>query len=174
MGEELRVKRGETLTIRAEALLNPEVEALTRLEIVMLGDVVAEQVANGNDHIELEQRINADHSMWIAVRAYGVHDELWYTTVAHSAPIYVVVEDEPTWKKEAISSLVENQLAYLGELLTAQVDPIEDLEAFETRDELISQWAAQRPLTELRVEKAREKYRQLLDLANEYTAGPRD
>ena len=174
MGEELRVERGDTLTIQAETRLNPALEPLTRLEIVMLGDVITTQDAAGKDRIELEHEINADHSMWIAVRAYGVRDELWFTTVAHSAPIYVVVEDEPTWKKDSVPALVENQLAFLDELLSEPVDPIEDLEAFETRDELISQWEAQRPLTELRVEMAREKYRDLLDLASEFPAKARN
>ena len=128
------------------------------------------QPASDSDHIELTHRLNADHSMWIAVRAYGVHEERWYTTVAHSAPVYVVVEDEPTWKKEAVSTLVQEQMMHLDDLLSAPVDPIEDLESFETRDALIGQWTAQRPLTEQRVEKAREKYRQLLDLANEFAA----
>jgi len=170
MGEELRVARGDALTIRAEARLNPDIEALTRLEIVVLGDVVTQQPASDSDYIELTHRLNADHSMWIAARAYGVHDERWYTTVAHSAPVYVVVEGEPTWKKEAVSTLVQEQMAHLDDLLSAPVNPIEDLESFETGDALIDQWTAQRQLTEQRVEKARAKYRQLLDLASEYAA----
>ena len=174
MGEELHVERGHELTIRAQALLNPQVEALTKLELVVLGDVVAERTANGSDRIQFEQQIKADRSMWIAVRGYGVHDETWFTTVAHSAPIYVVVDDEPTWKSESVKALIEKQLAYLDELLSEPVDPIEDLEAFETWDALINQWAEQRPLTELRVEKAREKYRELLDRASEFAAKPRD
>ena len=29
--------------------------------------------------------------MWLAVRAYGGHQEPQFTTIAHSAPVYVVV-----------------------------------------------------------------------------------
>ena len=39
--------------------------------------------------------------MWLAVRAYGGHQEPQFTTIAHSAPVYVVVDDEPTWKADA-------------------------------------------------------------------------
>ena len=39
MGEEIRVKRGTKLNIVAETQLNPDVDKLDRLELVVLGDV---------------------------------------------------------------------------------------------------------------------------------------
>ena len=101
--------------------------------------------------------------MWIAVRAYGGHQQPQYTTVAHSAPIHVVVDGEPTWKRGAVGSLVEYQRAQLNELLTVPIDPNSDLEAWETGDTLVDQWPQQLPLLKPRIEEADRRYRQLLE-----------
>ena len=172
MGEELRVERGSSLTIHAEARLNPDIEALKRLEVVVLGDVIAREAAAGHDRVELTRHLTADRSLWIAVRAYGEHEEPWYTTVAHSAPIYVIVDDEPTWKAEAVPALVGEQLTHLSQLLSEPIEPAEDLESFETRDTLIRQWDIQRPRIERRVEEARTRYRRLLDTLDDTSSVP--
>ena len=163
MGEELRVARGTPLEIAADAQLNPDVDDFDRLELVVLGEVDARESANGADRVHLQKTITADHSMWIAVRAYGGHQQPQYTTVAHSAPIYVVVDGEPTWKRGALASLVEYQRAQLNELLTVPIDPNSDLEAWETGDTLVDQWPQQLPLLKPRIEEADRRYRQLLE-----------
>ena len=65
---------------------------------MVLSDVAATVPAMGKDRIELTQDMTAEHSMWIAVRALGNRQEPRNMVVAHSAPIYVVVDGEPTWK----------------------------------------------------------------------------
>ena len=163
MGEELRVARGTPLEIAADAQLNPDVDDFDRLELVVLGEVDARESANGTDRVHLQKTVTADHSLWIAVRAYGGHQQPQYTTVAHSAPIYVVVDGEPTWKRGAVASLVEYQRAQLNELLTVPIDPNSDLEAWETGDTLVDQWPQQLPLLKPRIEEADRRYRQLLE-----------
>ncbi len=49
MGSEIRITRGGRLEIVAEVELNPEVDSLDRLEIVVLGDVMATEAANGRN-----------------------------------------------------------------------------------------------------------------------------
>ena len=163
MGSELRVRRGTQLTIAADAQLNPDVDRLDRLELVVLGDVDHRESAGGRDRIHLQQTMTADRSMWIAVRAYGDHEEPQFTTVAHSAPIYVVVDDQPTWKTETLATLVEYQRAQLNELLTIPVDPNSDLESWETADTLVDEWPKQLPLLRPRIEQADRRYQELLD-----------
>ena len=163
MGEEVRVARGTRLDIAADAQLNPDVDDLDRLELIVLGDVDARESANGNDRIHLQKTIVADHSMWIAARAYGGHQQPQFTTVAHTAPIYVVVDSEPTWKRSELASLVDYQRAQLNELLTVPIDPNSDLEAWETGETLVDQWPQQLPLLRPRIEEADRRYRQLLE-----------
>src|SRR5262249_28796468 len=105
MGDEVHVARGTQLDVTADARLNPDVDDLDRLELVVLGDVAARVTADGRDRVHLEKRLVADHSMWIAVRAYGGHQQPQFPTVAPSAPGYVVVDHQPTWETSAVPRL---------------------------------------------------------------------
>jgi hypothetical protein len=163
MGEEIRVPRGSRLQVAAAAQLNPDVDALDRLELVVLGDVNSQEPARGQDRIQLKKELVADRSMWIAVRALGRHQEAQFNTIAHSAPIYVVVDDQPTWKNDAVADLVAYHRAQLQQMLTAPVDPLQDLETWETKETLVEEWRRQLPQLKPRVEEADQKYRQLLD-----------
>lgn len=162
MGETVHVAPGAPLDVEASVRLNPDIDRLDRLELVVLGDVVATATAHGEDHAALTTRQVALHSQWMAVRAYGGRQAEWNTTGAHSAPIYVVVDDRPTWKKESVASIVARERAALREIATAPLVPTEDLEAFETRALLLKQWPRQLELLRPRLEAADRKYAELL------------
>ena len=162
MGDEIHVPRGSKLEISAEAQLNPDVDALDRIELVDLGDVVASRQA-ANDRVEMKETLTADHSMWLAVRAYGKRPDPRNTTTAHTAAIYVVVDDEPTWKRSAVPDLVTQQRAFLQEILDAPLIPDEDLEEYQTGDVLLEEWPKQREMLKGRIAEADLKYRQLLE-----------
>jgi hypothetical protein len=163
MGDELHVGRGARLDVVADAQLNPDVDKLNRLELVVLGDVETTEPAGDSDRIHLQKTLTADRSMWIAVRAYGHHQEPQFTTVAHSAPIYVIVDNAPSWKAAAVPDLVRYQRAQLNELLTVPVDPNSDLEAWETGATLVDQWPKQLPQLRPRIQEADRRYQQLLE-----------
>jgi hypothetical protein len=113
--------------------------------------------------VRLATTLTADHSMWIAARAYGSHQENQFTTVAHSAPIYIVVDDEPTWKREAVPELVALQRQQLNDLLTVPINADGDLEFFETRETITEQWQKQRPTLAPRIKEADARYEALLE-----------
>jgi hypothetical protein len=163
MGAEVRVSRGAPIEIDATARLNPDVDTLDRLELVVLGDVARQEAARGQDSVQLKTTLTADRSMWVAVRAYGSHQEAQFTTIAHSAPVYVVVGDEPTWKADAVEQLVAIQRGHLNDLLREPVNADGDLEFFETRDTIVEQWHRQLPTLTPRVKEADARYAALLD-----------
>ncbi len=169
MGSELRVGRGESLEIVAEASLNPDIDRLNRLELVVHGEVVATATqtagAGDGDRLRLATQIEADESLWVAVRAFGDRDGERDMTVAHSAPVFVVVEDEPWWKLEAVPELVARHRAKLQELLTEPIRPAGDLEYWETTRLLEEHWEQQRLQLEPRVQEADALYEALLDRA---------
>lgn len=165
MGDELHVPRGAKLEISAEAQLNPDVDKLDRLELVALGDVAATEAARGQDRVQMKTMLTADHSMWIAVRAYGARSEPRNTTVAHSAPIYVIVDDQPFWKLSAVPDLVRHQRETLNDILNGPLIPDEDLEEFQTHDLLLEEWPKQREMLRTRVAEADELYEKLLERA---------
>jgi hypothetical protein len=168
-GSELRVARGTKLRVAASASLNPDLDALDRLELVVLGDVAGTVEARGRDRISLQQEIVADRSMWVAVRALGRHQEPTNNTVGHSAPVYVVVDEEPTWKRDEVPALIARQRAQLQLLLDSNatnVDPMGDLEAWETKEKIVSEWRRQLPLLRPRIEEADRRYVALLERWN--------
>ena len=162
LGEELHLGRGARVEVVAEASLNPDLDRLDRLELVVHGEVVASESANGRDRVQLRTTLTADRSLWLAVRAFGERQEEGNITVAHSAPIYVIVDDQPFYQDERVPELVALQRARLRELLTEAVDPDRDLEPWDTRSLLSELWPAQRRLLEPRVEEADARYRALL------------
>ena len=168
MGEEIKVKRGATLDIVAETQLNPDVDTLDRIELVVLGDVNATQAAQGNDKAGIRKQIVADRSMWIAVRSYGSKQDPQNTTIAHSAPIYVVVDDEPTWKREVVPTIVAELRTQLQRLMVEPIEPVTGPEPWETRTLLADQWLLQRPLLKPRVDAADAEYQKLLDRFTKY------
>jgi len=171
MGQEIRVPKGTKLQIAASARLNPDIDALGRLDVIVQGDVVETERANGADKIELRRELTANHSMWIAVRATGAREipaqgpvqELG--AIAHTAPIYVVVDGQPFWKTEAVADLVRTERQILQDLVNGPVDPMGDLEAWETVTVLAPQWERQRYLLRGRVQHADEKYQDILKRA---------
>jgi len=171
MGQEIRVPSGTRLQIAASAQLNPDIDKLGRLDLIVQGDVVATGRADGGDRIELRKELTADHSMWIAVRASGEREippqgqVQGLGAIAHTAPIYVVVDGRPFWKTEAVADLVRTERQMLQDLINGPVDPMGDLEAWETVNVLAPQWERQRYLLRPRVEQADAKYQDILKRA---------
>ncbi len=164
VGEELRVKRGTKLKVAASAKLNPDVDSLDRLELAVLGDVADTRSAAGKVRVDMTTEIIADHSMWIAVRAHGGRQDAANMTIAHTAPIYVVVDDEPAWNSEKLPSIVAELRGQLQELLTEPYEtPITGNEPWETRELLPQQWLLQQPMLRPAVNKADAAYQKLLD-----------
>ena len=162
LGDELHVEPGARVEVVAEASLNPDLDRLDRLELVVHGEVAASEPAGGRDRVQLRATLTAERSLWLAVRAFGERQGERNSTVAHSAPIYVIVEGRPFYRDERVPELVALQRARLRELLTETVDPDGDLEPWETRSLLSEMWPAQQRLLEPRVEEADARYRALL------------
>jgi len=177
MGDELRVKKGTPLRIAASAQLNPDVDALDRLELIVLGDVTETERALGKDRVELATEITAERSMWIAARAYGAKQEPRNTILAHTAPIYVVVDDEPTWNPTVAPQIIAELRSQLQKMLVEPIEPTGSNEYWETRQLLADEWLLQRPLLKPRVAAADARYQELLDQITRFeatrSAGPK-
>jgi hypothetical protein len=173
IGSELRVKKGAKLDIVAAAKLNPDVDSLDRLELVVLGDVDESKPANGRDRVELRKSITAEHSMWIAVRALGGRQASNNMTIAHTAPIYVIVDDEPAWKRDAVPEIVGELRAQLAKMRVEPYEsPITGNESWENREVQTAQWRLQRPLLKPRIDMADAGYVKILENWSRVTGRP--
>ena len=101
--------------------------------------------------------------MWIAVRAHGGNQAANNMTVAHTAPIYVVVDDEPAWNRDKVPETIAELRGQLQELLTEPYEtPITGNEPWETRALLPAQWLLQQPLLRPRIAMADAAYEKIL------------
>jgi hypothetical protein len=162
MGDEVRIPAGTQLHLTASARLNPDVDQLDRIELVVEGAVVKTVQALGQDHVALDTTLKADRSMWIAVRAFGKRQSDSNTTVAHSAPIYLIVNGQPFWDKERVPQLVQEQQEVLNGLINTPLRPEEDLEYFATTKLLLEEFPKQLPLLKARIEEVDRKYQSIL------------
>ena len=162
MGEELEVEAGSPLEVVAEARLNPDIDRLDRIELVVSGEVVATEPAPAGEGVTLETRITLSESAWLAIRAYGAQEGRQGMTVAHSAPVYVVVDGRPTWNADLVPELVARYQGELREMMDTPIDPDEDLEPWETRELLLAHWERQREMLRDRVAQAHERLQEIL------------
>jgi len=153
MGEVLQVNAGDPVTVHATAKLNPDLDKLARLELVSQGEVIAtsSRVSEAGALL-LEHTFNLQNGTWVSVRAYGQG-----IATAHSAPIYIEVGDSShTLSPEKVNGLVDKYLSILDETLVSEPQPREDLEHWETGDEISRQWHAQIKALQQHVDQARK------------------
>jgi len=163
IGETVNVASGNAVTIEAGADINPDFDTLVRLELVLHGDVVATASSqSGSESLSLAYELTARESCWIAVRAYGKDG-----TVAHSAPIYVIVDGmEDFWKRSAVPQLVEKYKAKIEALTNSVPEIYQDLEKWETAELVGPAWQAQRPALRDRAEIVLKRYDDILKRAS--------
>lgn len=159
MGKTVSLKPGDDIVISAAVASNPDGERLDRLELVVHGEVVATASDVSKDNtLSLEYSLPADSGLWLAVRAYGVEQ-----AKAHSAPVYVVVDEQGFPKQAAIGDIIARMLRRLDEFDTMQVDVNSELETWSVGEPLTKMFAAQRANILQRVDDARRIYAAMLD-----------
>jgi len=165
MGSTIDSNPGDELVVSASVALNTDSEQLDRLELIVHGEVVA--VADDlsqDDSLSLDYSLTADAGMWIAARAYG-RDQ----AVAHTAPVYVVVNDRGFMKIDAVTDIIGRMLTRLDEYDTLQVDLDSELETWSVGEPLTKMLDDQRAKILQRVDEARRFYAVMLD--RPHTAG---
>lgn len=159
MGSMIEARHGDAMKIVASASLNPDLETLDRLELVVHGKVVA--VANkvsAVNSISMEYLLFADKGVWIAARAYGIDQ-----AAAHTAPVYLVIDEQGFRNAEAIPEIAGRMLARLDEFDTLQVKTGDELEPWSVGGPLEQMLKDQRHHILERVDKARKVYAALID-----------
>lgn len=165
-GSDVPVAGGAPVKVSVTASVNPDVDRLERVELVVHGRVVATaHPVPGSDVIELVYVWQPGDSAWIAARAFGVNG-----TEALTGPVYVLVDGNP-WFGDAsqLRCLVRTYRAKLQELRELVPEYIRDPERRDyTREELTARWEAQRPGFEELITRAEAVY---ADLARRAPAG---
>jgi hypothetical protein len=156
MGGAAEIEPGESLLLHAEADVNPDLDELQRLELVVHGEVVA--VADGPGRVEVEHRLIPEAGCWVAARAVGSNN-----TVAHSAPVYVTVGGaKHTWHAPSVPDIVDRMEAQLRNLVESTPDPLlEDFEIWDSEASYLPLWLEVLPELKIRVDQAIDRYERI-------------
>ena len=158
MGSSLQLPKGGEVSIVAGAALNPDIEALDRIELVVHGEVVAtKNDVSADNTLSLQHTMTVEEGMWLAVRAYGANQ-----TVAHTAPVYITTGGGFE-KRSAVPELARRMINKLSEFDTVVADETLELESWSVGEPLTNMLAEQRVKILERADEARAVYARMLD-----------
>lgn len=155
-GSDVDVAPGASLQVTVKAGMNPDVDRLDRVELVVHGQVVAvaRPDAGGAD-IELVHDWRPDASAWVVARAFGVNG-----TEALTGPVYVT-RDGDHWfgSTSRLACMVDRYRATLRELRELVPGYSADPERWDyTREQLVARWEEQRAGLERLIARAEAVY----------------
>ena len=134
------------------------------MELIVHGEVVASVTSSsGVESLKINHRLTTEEGLWLAIRAYGKG-----IAVAHSGPVYIRVADDPaTLARPLASVLVDKYIGLLDETVATMPAAYEDLEHWETGEQLGKQWRKQLPDLRQHAADAREKLLQIRAMATQ-------
>jgi hypothetical protein len=159
MGADVLTSPGSEIIVEASASLNPDIEQLERLELVVHGEVVAaaDNVMADNS-LSLSWVSRAEQGIWLAVRARGVDQ-----AVAHSAPVYLTLGGGFE-NRSAAPDIARRMIARLAEFESVEADSTIELEAWSVGEPLTRMLTEQRTAILERADEARRVYTRLIDV----------
>jgi len=160
LGSKMRINAGEMLSVKASASVNPTIDKLDRLELVVHGDVVAcTASSDGAEQLALDHTLTPDEGRWLAVRAYGKGG-----SQAHSGAVYVLVDDVNFYgSRDKLADLVNKYKKKLDTIY--EIVPIRSFYTERcdfTQEELTERWRKNLEDLKPQIEEARRRYDQLL------------
>jgi len=125
-GSVINLSAGEEVTIRALARGHASTGVPDVLEIVANGEVI-EQVTNpgGKETVEANVTIAPDQSTWVAAYVKATNPSKPHVTyhpipvqdvMAHTSPVYLTIDGEPTWSKKHAPAVIRRQIDALTAL----------------------------------------------------------
>ncbi|MGD2132333.1 MAG: CehA/McbA family metallohydrolase [Maricaulaceae bacterium] len=172
IGARLDLAAGDAISIVADASINPDIDLLERIELIEQGEVVAEAAsAEGAEILALEYEATAEHGTWFVVRASGrtrtPHPIYGFgqTVLAISAPVYVSVDGDRTWKRDAVEALARERIALLDEFAETTFSLASGAEYWEDGETVLADWPGQLELLGPRIDQAKALYEELVRAA---------
>lgn len=111
-GADLQRKRGDRIRVQAHVRSHEKIGLPLGLRLVTNNGLVKETLAQaGESELRLQVELALEQSGWYAASA-----ECANGAVAHSSPIYVVVDGQPTWSATRGSAAIEKQLAAIRKI----------------------------------------------------------
>ncbi|MCC7337572.1 MAG: CehA/McbA family metallohydrolase [Pirellulaceae bacterium] len=131
-GSEIKADGKGSVKVHARAWGHEKVGLPEVLELVSNDGILHEARRNNNDSNELSLEVEVDisRSTWLALSTRCANG-----AVAHTTPVYVVVNGEPTWSPQESSRIVSKQLDAIA-LIEAEFSKGSDLRSRAIRERL--------------------------------------
>lgn len=105
-GTEIIKTKGSATQISVKAASHPGIGNIDRIAIYNNDGLVAEKLNTGKlDSININLSHRLDKSQWLAAVAYCDNG-----AVAHTSPVYFIVDRQPTWDKKKAPAIIQKQL----------------------------------------------------------------
>ena len=155
---EYNITKGQSLKISAQASVNPDIDDIERIELVVHGKVVHSAHAKGGDNtIKIDYEIKPEESQWIAVRAFGKGKG-----IAHSSAVYVYVDgNKQFWNKSEAPQIAEKYLGILAQMKASTPNPGESWERHFVEGKLVPKWKQNKGELDQSIEQASQVYKAL-------------
>jgi hypothetical protein len=140
-GTEIMKNRGSVSALKVKALSHPGIGIINRIAIYNNDGLVVEKLNPQKlDSLDIKITHTLDRSQWLAAVVYCENG-----AVAHTTPVYFIVDGQPTWDTERAADIIQKQM-----------DAIQKVEGEEKANKKVDAGI----LT--RLDAAREFYRNLL------------
>lgn len=118
-GSEINFPKGNTTSLNVKALSQESIGKITKLAIYNNDGLVREIQNPGNlDALHLKVEMQINKSQWFVAVAYCNND-----AVAHTSPIYYVVDGVPTWSVEKAPAIIARHLQVMDDIEKETSDP---------------------------------------------------
>lgn len=105
-GTEISRKSGDVVVVNIKAFGDVSIGLPIRLQVISNNGIIKEVMEpDGKDELAISIKINIKESQWITA-----YVECNNGAIAHSTPVYIVVDGKPTWDKEKAPKLIQTQL----------------------------------------------------------------
>jgi hypothetical protein len=108
-GSEILKASGSKVAVKATAVSHPGIGIISRIAVYNNDGLIVERTnKEKNDAVEIDLDRMIKKSEWIAAVAYCDNG-----AVAHTTPVYIVVDGRPTWDKQKGPAIISKQLALI-------------------------------------------------------------
>ncbi len=159
-GDEVRLKPGRPVRVKARAWGRPGASAPAKLRLVQFGRVLREVEASSAEETELrlEAKVDGGFGCWLAAHATGQDG-----SEAHSTPVYVLRDGFRFWDVTQAAMLIQKQLAVLDEIETAVAEAVRVMSTARQPLDYWNRWPAEQAVQiRRRIETTRQVYTGLL------------
>ena len=160
---QIEIDRGETVDIKALARVNPDLDELQTLELVVHGEVIATARTSNSKDIELHYSLKPESSSWLALRTRGQRG-----AIAHTSPFYVLVDGEQKfWKPQAVEEISRHYIEVLKSFRDSTPHLDQEWELFNTEAFILPKWKDAKVALDKQISLAIEAYMNLIKISRQ-------